>query len=117
MICDKKLAFPQMTILRAGNMGRTSGRYSRRWDLYSSCSDVVGSGIRRPDRVRGPALQTVPKTSCAPIRVSFLRITRCRSFFLAELPKGLTGKIDRRSLRDILIAQPDLLEQRVVLRV
>ena len=37
-----------------------------------------------------------------------------RIFFLAELPKGLTGKVDRRSLRDILIAQPDLLEQRVV---
>ena len=36
-----------------------------------------------------------------------------RIFFLAELPKGLTGKVDRRSLRDILIAQPDLLEQRV----
>ena len=37
-----------------------------------------------------------------------------RIFFLAELPKGLTGKVDRRGLRDILIAQPDLLEQRVV---
>ncbi|HKW35189.1 MAG TPA: hypothetical protein VJN92_19410 [Candidatus Acidoferrum sp.] len=40
-----------------------------------------------------------------------------RIFFLAELPKGLTGKVDRRSLRDLLIAQPDLLEQRVVPRV
>jgi long-chain acyl-CoA synthetase len=37
-----------------------------------------------------------------------------RILLLAELPKGLTGKVDRRSLRDILIAQPDLLEQRVV---
>jgi long-chain acyl-CoA synthetase len=37
-----------------------------------------------------------------------------RIFFVAELPKGLTGKVDRRSLRDILIAQPDLLEQHVV---
>ena len=37
-----------------------------------------------------------------------------RIFFLAELPKSLTGKVDRRSLRDILIAKPDLLEQRVV---
>jgi long-chain acyl-CoA synthetase len=37
-----------------------------------------------------------------------------RILFVAELPKGLTGKIDRRSLRDMLIAQPDLLEQRVV---
>jgi long-chain acyl-CoA synthetase len=34
-----------------------------------------------------------------------------RILFAAELPKGLTGKVDRRSLRDILIAQPDLLEQ------
>jgi long-chain acyl-CoA synthetase len=38
-------------------------------------------------------------------------------FFLAELPKGLTGKVDRRGLRDLLIAQPDLLDQRVVPRV
>jgi acyl-CoA synthetase (AMP-forming)/AMP-acid ligase II len=37
-----------------------------------------------------------------------------RIFFLAELPKSLTGKVDRRSLRDSLIAQPDLLQQRVV---
>src|SRR5215472_17091699 len=40
-----------------------------------------------------------------------------RIFFLPELPKGLTGKVDRRSLRDILIAKPDLLQQRVVSRV
>src|SRR5262249_29597042 len=40
-----------------------------------------------------------------------------RIFFLPELPKGPTGKVDRRSLRDILIAQPNLLEQRVVPRV
>lgn len=37
-----------------------------------------------------------------------------RIFFLSELPKTLTGKVDRRSLRDIVIAKPDLLEQRVV---
>jgi long-chain acyl-CoA synthetase len=37
-----------------------------------------------------------------------------RIFFLSELPKTLTGKVDRRSLRDSLIAQPDLLQQRVV---
>ena len=37
-----------------------------------------------------------------------------RILFLAEIPKGLTGKVDRRSLRDILIAQFDFLEQRVV---
>jgi long-chain acyl-CoA synthetase len=36
-----------------------------------------------------------------------------RVLFLAELPKGLTGKIDRRKLREILIAQPDPLEQHV----
>ena len=34
-----------------------------------------------------------------------------RIFFLPELPKGLTGKVDRRSLRDILVAQPDVLKQ------
>jgi len=37
-----------------------------------------------------------------------------RIFLLAELPKGLTGKVDPRSLRDLLIAQPNFLEQRVV---
>ena len=37
-----------------------------------------------------------------------------RIFFLPELPEGLTGKVDRRSLRDILIAQPDVLKQLVV---
>ena len=37
-----------------------------------------------------------------------------RILFAAELPKGLTGKVDRRTLRDMLIAQPDLFEQRVV---
>ena len=37
-----------------------------------------------------------------------------RILFLRELPKGLTGKVDRRSLRDILIAQSDLLKQLVV---
>jgi long-chain acyl-CoA synthetase len=37
-----------------------------------------------------------------------------RILFLAELPKGLTGKVDRRSLRDLLVAQPDLLKQLVV---
>lgn len=34
-----------------------------------------------------------------------------RIFFIEELPKGSTGKVDRRRLRDILIAQPELLEQ------
>ena len=37
-----------------------------------------------------------------------------RIFFLAELPKSLTGKVDRRRLRDILIAQPDFLKQHVI---
>jgi long-chain acyl-CoA synthetase len=40
-----------------------------------------------------------------------------RVFFLDELPKGLTGKVDRRRLRDILITQPQLLEQHVEARV
>lgn len=35
-----------------------------------------------------------------------------RIFSIQELPKGSTGKVDRRRLRDILIAQPELLEQR-----
>ena len=36
-----------------------------------------------------------------------------RILFVEALPKGLTGKIDRRHLRDLLIAQPNLLEQHV----
>jgi long-chain acyl-CoA synthetase len=37
-----------------------------------------------------------------------------RILFLEALPKGLTGKVDRRRLRDMLIAQPNLLEKHVV---
>lgn len=36
-----------------------------------------------------------------------------RILFMEELPKGLTGKVDRRALRDILIAQSGLCEQHV----
>ena len=31
--------------------------------------------------------------------------------FIEQMPKGLTGKVQRRSLREMLIAQPDLIEQ------
>lgn len=64
------------------------------------------SGAARRRRVRDSVF-------CPPRK----RISQERIFFIAELPKGLTRKIGCRSLRDILIAQPDLLEQRVVLRV
>jgi long-chain acyl-CoA synthetase len=37
-----------------------------------------------------------------------------RVLFVEELPKGLTGKVDRRRLRDLLVAEPHLLEQHVV---
>ena len=36
-----------------------------------------------------------------------------RIFFIEELPKGLTGKVDRRRLRDILIVQPNFLKKHV----
>jgi long-chain acyl-CoA synthetase len=36
-----------------------------------------------------------------------------RILFIDELPKGLTGKVDRRRLREVVIAQPDLLQQSV----
>jgi acyl-CoA synthetase (AMP-forming)/AMP-acid ligase II len=39
-----------------------------------------------------------------------------RILFVEALPKGLTGKIDRRHLRDMLITQPDLLQKHVVAR-
>lgn len=40
-----------------------------------------------------------------------------RIFFIEELPKGSTGKVDRRRLRDILIAQAELLEQHAEARI
>jgi acyl-coenzyme A synthetase/AMP-(fatty) acid ligase len=40
-----------------------------------------------------------------------------RVFFMEALPKGLTGKVDRRRLRDILLADPDLIENKVEARV
>ncbi len=40
-----------------------------------------------------------------------------RIYFMDELPKGLTGKIDRRRLREILLADPDLIESKIEARV
>jgi long-chain acyl-CoA synthetase len=40
-----------------------------------------------------------------------------RVYFMDALPKGLTGKVDRRRLRDMLLADTDLLESEVVSRV
>ena len=37
-----------------------------------------------------------------------------RILFIPQLPKGLTGKVQRRALKEMLIAQPDLLEKRAV---
>jgi long-chain acyl-CoA synthetase len=38
-------------------------------------------------------------------------------FFMDALPKGLTGKVDRRHLRELLLSKPDLLQNEPVLRV
>ena len=38
-------------------------------------------------------------------------------YFLNALPKGLTGKVDRRRLRDMLLADTELLESEIVSRV
>ena len=40
-----------------------------------------------------------------------------RIFFIDNLPKGLTGKVDRRRLRDMMIAQPNFFEKDVEARV
>jgi long-chain acyl-CoA synthetase len=40
-----------------------------------------------------------------------------RIYLMEELPKGLTGKVDRRRLREILLADPDLIESKVEARV
>jgi acyl-CoA synthetase (AMP-forming)/AMP-acid ligase II len=38
-------------------------------------------------------------------------------YFMDQLPKGLTGKVDRRRLREILLADPNLIESGEVVRV
>ncbi len=40
-----------------------------------------------------------------------------RIFFMDELPKGVTGKVDRRRLRDVLLANPDFIENGDIVRV
>lgn len=40
-----------------------------------------------------------------------------RIFFMDELPKGLSGKVDRRRLREVLLAKTDLFKNEPVLRV
>jgi len=40
-----------------------------------------------------------------------------RIFFMDELPKGLSGKVDRRRLREVLLAKTDLFQNEPVLRV
>lgn len=40
-----------------------------------------------------------------------------RVYFMNALPKGLTGKVDRRRLRDMLLADAELLESEIVSRV
>ncbi len=40
-----------------------------------------------------------------------------RVCFMDELPKGLTGKVDRRRLREILLADADLIEDDAKIRV
>jgi long-chain acyl-CoA synthetase len=38
-------------------------------------------------------------------------------YFMDALPKGLTGKVDRRRLRDMLLANAELLDSEIVSRV
>jgi long-chain acyl-CoA synthetase len=40
-----------------------------------------------------------------------------RIYFMDELPKGLTGKVDRRRLREILLADADLIENNAIVGV
>lgn len=40
-----------------------------------------------------------------------------RVLFIEQLPKGLTGKLQRRALKEMLQIQPDLVEKRAVARV
>ena len=72
---------------------------------------IAGVALRAGHSVNEDQLRAHARTLLADYKVPE------RIFFLSELPKGSTGKVDRRSLRDIVIAKPDLLEQRVVSRV
>lgn len=38
-------------------------------------------------------------------------------FFMDQLPKGLTGKVDRRRLREVLLSKADLIESEAIVRV
>ncbi|MBA0087993.1 MAG: long-chain fatty acid--CoA ligase, partial [Acidobacteria bacterium Pan2503] len=69
---------------------------------------MAGVALRAGHLVNEDQLRAHARTLLADYKVP------ARIFFLPELPKGLTGKVDRRSLRDILVAKPDLLQQRVV---
>jgi long-chain acyl-CoA synthetase len=77
---------------------------------HAVCGEVPVGGValRAGHSVSEDQLRTHARKLLADYKVPD------RIFFLAELPKSLTGKVDRRSLRNILIAQADLLKQLVV---
>jgi len=87
-------------VLEAGVVGAPHAIYSE--------VPVAAVALRACHYVNEDELRAHARTLLADYKVPE------RIFFIPELPKGLTGKVDRRSLRDILIAQPDVLKQRVV---
>ena len=59
-----------------------------------------------------------PKELIAHVRAQLADYkTPARIYLMEELPKGLTGKVDRRRLREILLAGAGLVEQNTEVRV
>jgi acyl-CoA synthetase (AMP-forming)/AMP-acid ligase II len=96
--------------------------------LYQHPAVLEAGVIGSPDPVCGevPVAFVVPRKGHdlteAELLVHARRLiadykTPERIFFIDNLPKGLTGKVDRRVLRDMLIAEPNLIEKRVEARV
>jgi long-chain acyl-CoA synthetase len=87
-------------VMEAGVVGIPDARYGQ--------VPVAFVALRAGDAVTEKDLRAYARELLSDFKVPE------RVLFLEELPKGLTGKVDRRRLRDILIAQPNLLEKHVV---
>jgi len=87
-------------VLEAGVVGAPHALYGE--------VPIAGIALRAVHLVSEDELRTHARKLLADYKVPE------RIFFLPELPKGPTGKVDRRGLRDILLARPDLLKHRVV---
>ena len=92
--------------------------------LYQHPAVLEAGVIGAPDSVYGEvpvafvALREAHDLTEAELLVHTRRLiadfkTPDRIFLIEELPKGLTGKVDRRRLRDILIVPPNFFKKHV----